>query len=81
MAFYRYRSLLVALVAGVAGMIGMSLAYLFLGFATHVIAMCGGAPAWWATIYFILAFTIPVAGIWLGSTARKRYLWRRGIDA
>ena len=81
MAFYRFRSMLVAVVAGIAGMIGMSIAYLFLGAATGVIAMCGGAIGLWMPIYFMLAFTIPVAGVWLGSRARKRYLWRRGIDA
>jgi len=73
--------MLVALVAGAAGLIGLSIAYLFLGFATRVIAMCGGAPAWWAMVYFVLAFTIPVAAVRLGSIARKRYLWRHGIDS
>jgi membrane protein implicated in regulation of membrane protease activity len=78
-ANHQKRSFLVALLAGAAGLLGGSVAYLLFGAATGVIAMCSSwAPRWWADVYFALAIVIPAIGIWAGAMARRSYLWRRG---
>jgi hypothetical protein len=77
-AHHTKRSYLVALLAGMAGAAGGFAAYLFLGMATGVVAMCGWAPEWWAHAYFFLAVVVPAVGVWAGVAARRSYLWRRG---
>lgn len=79
MANHQKRSYLVALLAGGAGLLGGVMAYLFLGVATGVVAMCSGwAPSWWQKAYFLLALTLPALATWAGAVARRSYLWRRG---
>jgi uncharacterized membrane protein len=76
MAHHKKRSWLVAVLAGLAGLAVLLLAYLSLGVATRVIAMCGGAPNWWVYVYFGLAFLLPVLAVWLGVKAKRAYLRR-----
>ena len=79
MANHQKRSYLLALLAGAAGLLGGLVAYLLLGVATGVVAMCGAwAPSWWSSAYFALAIGLPVLAIWIGATARRAYLWRSG---
>ena len=79
MANYQNRSLLLALVSGVAGMAGLFIAYGFLGAVTGVVAMCSWAPAWWIFSYFGLALGIPIGGVWVGIKSRRTYLRSKGV--
>jgi hypothetical protein len=76
LAHHQKRSLLVAAVAGIVGSAGLLVAYAFLGFATGVIAICGGAPIWWVNVYFVLAFTLPAISAWFAVRVRRSYLQR-----
>jgi branched-subunit amino acid ABC-type transport system permease component len=76
MAHHRNRSLIVAAVGGLAGLLGTYVAYMLLGVATGVIAMCSWAPNWWVHVYFALAFSIPVVSVWLALEFRRSYLRR-----
>jgi hypothetical protein len=77
MGQYQKRSWLIFALGTVAGLVGLFIAYIFLGMATGVVAMCGWAPRWWYNVYFVLAFTIPAAAVWLGSVSRRAYLRNR----
>ena len=77
MARYQKRSWLIFALGTIAGLVGLFFAYLFLGMATGVVAMCGWAPRWWYNVYFVLAFAIPAAAVWLGSASRRAYLGKR----
>jgi hypothetical protein len=76
LAHHQKRSWLVAALAGIIGLAGLFLAYLFLGLATGAIAMCGGGPVWWVYVYFALAFTLPALSAWFGLRVRRTYLQR-----
>jgi membrane protein implicated in regulation of membrane protease activity len=48
--------------AGFAALMAM----MFLGLETGVVAMCSGtAPAWWATTWVVLFFTVPLVSAYL----------------
>ena len=76
MANHQNRALLVALAGGIAGAIGGGAAYLLLGAATGVVAMCAWAPAWWVHVYFFLAVVVPACAMWLAIAWRRSYLRR-----
>ena len=79
MANHQNRSYFVALLAGGAGLLGGLVAYLLLGVATGVVAICSGwAPSWWQKAYLLLAIALPALEIWAGAIARRSYLWRSG---
>ena len=76
MAHHQKRSIGMAVMGGLAGLLGSYIAYLLLGFFTGVVAMCSWAPEWWIHAYFALAVIVPVCGIWLAVKARRSYLQR-----
>ena len=55
-----------ALLAGAGSLVAEFYAYLFLGAATGVIAMCAWAPEWWAFTYLALLPLLPVCAAWVG---------------
>ena len=75
MATHRKRSYLVAVLSGTAGVFGASVAYMFFGMVTGVIAMCSGwAPQWWVHVYCGFAIVVPMFGVWFAVHSRRRYL-------
>lgn len=76
MARHQKRSLVVAAICGLAGLIGAFVAWYLLGAITGVVAICPWAPEWWAFIYFGLAITIPIIAIWVAIKSRRSYLRR-----
>jgi xanthosine utilization system XapX-like protein len=76
-AHHQKRSLGVALVGAICGLLGTYVAYLLLGFFTGVVAMCATAPEWWMHLYFPLAFAvIPAGSAWVAIAWRRAYLRR-----
>jgi hypothetical protein len=67
----RQKPLLVGIFVGTLAFMMLLVGYVCLGMFTRVIAICGGAAAWWANTYFICALAIPIGAIWSGLLASR----------
>jgi hypothetical protein len=76
MANHQNRSIIVAIVCGVIGLTGGYVAYMTLGAASGIIAICGSAPLWLVKAFIAGVVVVPVFAVWVAVRGRRRYLKR-----